>query len=78
MMLPFDGEHLFEIIHKVISKNPAPINQRYSQELRDLISELLCKDPERRPTIGEVIQKRIIKDAITEFKEGLKTSKYKN
>jgi serine/threonine protein kinase len=35
----------------IIKDNPPPIEQDYSQELKDLISCMLIKDPEQRPSI---------------------------
>ena len=51
--LPFNGNASYSAI---INDDPSPIEQDYSQELKDLISSLLIKDPDQRKSIKELIQ----------------------
>lgn len=55
-------------MQKAIIDDPAtPIEQDYSQELKKIISQMLIKDPEERPSIKELIQVKIIRDSIISF-----------
>jgi serine/threonine protein kinase len=50
--LPFNGETSSSKILAIINDPHTPIeNKSYSQELKDLISCMLIKDPEQRPSI---------------------------
>ena len=42
---------------------PIP-HEHYSDELKDIINKLLTKDPEQRPTIQELTEVPIIKNAL--------------
>jgi NIMA (never in mitosis gene a)-related kinase 1/4/5 len=52
--LPFKGETSSAEILAIINDPLAPIEQDYSQELKDLISSMLNKNPEQRPSLNEV------------------------
>ena len=54
--LPFNGNASYSIILAIINDDPSPIEEDYSQELKDLISSLLIKDPDQRKSIKELIQ----------------------
>jgi serine/threonine protein kinase len=50
--LPFNGVNQLALINAIIKDPHAPIdNKDYSEELKDLISCMLIKDPEQRPLI---------------------------
>jgi serine/threonine protein kinase len=48
---PFKLEPSNAMINSIINDPPSPIEDDYSQELKDLISCMLIKDPELRPSI---------------------------
>jgi serine/threonine protein kinase len=50
--LPFKGETSKAKTNAIINNPHIPIEQDYSQELKDLISCMLIKDPEQRPSIN--------------------------
>jgi serine/threonine protein kinase len=53
---------------KAIINDPVtPMEQDYSQELKDLISTMLIKDPEQRPSIQQLIKVKFIRDEIISF-----------
>jgi NIMA (never in mitosis gene a)-related kinase len=54
--LPFNGNAAHSIIQAIINNDPSPIEQDYSQELKDLIRSLLIKDPDQRKSIKDAIQ----------------------
>ena len=50
----FDGQSLNGLASKIMRGTYAPINSKYSQGLRDLISCMLKKEPGERPTLAQV------------------------
>ena len=53
--LPFKGEAASSTILAIVNDDPSPIEQDYSQELKDLIRCILIKHPDQRPSINELI-----------------------
>jgi serine/threonine protein kinase len=53
------------MINSIINDPHTPIKQKYSKELKELISRMLIKVPEQRPSIKQLIQVQIVRDAIT-------------
>ncbi|XP_056114549.1 uncharacterized protein LOC130090927 [Rhinichthys klamathensis goyatoka] len=51
--------------------NPLHISERYSQELRELIKEMLSSDPEDRPSADEILAKPFLTDAVKRNKRFL-------
>ena len=63
--LPFSRENNGATANAIINGPHAPITQsQYSNELKFLIDELLIKNPDGRPSIEELIDEPIIKNAI--------------
>jgi len=55
--LPFKGETSEASIYAIIKDPHTPIESKdYSEELKYLISCMLIKDPEQRPSIKQLIQ----------------------
>ncbi|XP_051744605.1 probable myosin light chain kinase DDB_G0271550 isoform X2 [Ctenopharyngodon idella] len=53
------------ILHAVsMTGNPPPISERYSEELRELISQMLSRDPKDRPSAEEILAKPFLTDAV--------------
>jgi serine/threonine protein kinase len=52
--LPFDGDNLSTMLNAILTLEPA-IPPHLSPELRDLLQQLLIKDPEHRITIGAIM-----------------------
>jgi NIMA (never in mitosis gene a)-related kinase len=52
---PFDGPNMPALMQSIIHGRFAPIGARYSDDLKALIADLLSKDPERRPSINELL-----------------------
>ena len=56
---PFSGIHALAILAKVLFEEIVPLRSRHIAtpvELSDLITRMLSKNPEARPTAGEVVQ----------------------
>lgn len=63
--LPFSREFNGAIAHAIINEPHPPITQsHYSNELKFLIDDLLNKNPDRRPSLEDLIEEPIIKNAI--------------
>jgi len=59
---PFSGERIAEVIGQHINVVPAPASERGAQipaALDELISQLLAKDPERRPASAAEVRQRL-------------------
>lgn len=48
--------------------NPPPISDRYSEELRELIRQMLSCDPKNRPSTEEILAKPFLSDAVNRNK----------
>jgi serine/threonine protein kinase len=65
LRLPFYNEQTGATVAAIVSKPHDPIPHKlYSDELKEIINQLLTKDPEQRPSIQELIKVPIIRDAI--------------
>lgn len=45
---------------KIMYEDFPPISNAYSEDVRELVGELLHKDPAKRPSAKEVLQKKFI------------------
>lgn len=66
---PFDANSATELLTKVMKHDLAPLPTSFSKELRDLVKEMLLKDPSLRPTAEEILKRTFIQDAIKELVE---------
>ena len=73
---PFKGERPSVLFNAIINDPPTPMEQNYSQELKDLISSMLIKDPEKRPSIQQMIKVKIIRDAFISFVKEFEGNEY--
>ena len=48
---------------KILRGSYPPISNRYSYDLRNLVSSLLRKNPRERPSLNSILSKRFIKKA---------------
>lgn len=53
---PFNAESLHGLALKIVRGQYSPIPERYSGDVKNLIKTLLNVDPQRRPTIHEVLR----------------------
>ncbi len=49
-------------MHKIIYSEPTPINKNYSQEIRSVVEECLRKEPENRPSMKELLQRKYLRN----------------
>lgn len=52
----------------------APIPSEYSEQLRELVTALLCKDPERRPDVEHVLQMPFVRSHVKQYAEHVRTA----
>ena len=64
---PFDGKTIVELIEKIQTKDILPIPKTYSDDLKNLISKLLCKNPNNRPSIKEILEYDFIINKMNKF-----------
>ena len=65
--MPFDATSLPLLYVKIIRGSYTSVPTSFSKELRSLINSLLIVDPEKRPTINEILRLPIIKSRIKNF-----------
>lgn len=62
--VPFDAANITQLAQK-ICKMPAPqVPSEYSQQLRDLASEMMTRSPSARPKADAIVNKAFIQDAV--------------
>lgn len=67
LAVPFRAQDLKSLI-KAISNTPVPaVPSVYSAELRQLVTDMMQKDPQRRPTVGQLVTLPIIQAAIRDM-----------
>jgi len=52
---------------KIVKTPHNPIPKRYSKELRDLVDDMLSKDPAKRPTTRSILDMPFIEKYMAEF-----------
>ena len=67
LKLPFRGQNQFVLQRKIIECKYSPIPVRYSDDLRNLVEEILVVNSAQRPSIYQILAKPIIKKRITNF-----------
>ena len=67
LKMPFDANSLPMLTLKIIKGNYAPLPQRFSHDIRDLVSQLLNVEPEKRPSIDEILKVPFIKNRISNY-----------
>ena len=60
----FEASNLPALVMKITKGNFAPISERYSEDLRNLIESMLHLDPAQRPTINDIMAQPIVAGAL--------------
>lgn len=58
----FDANSMKGLVLKILKGSYPPISSTYSEDIRNLVSELLTKDPGKRPSIREILEKPFLKE----------------
>ena len=63
----FDSNSMKGLVLKILRGNYPEIPSHYSQDLKDLISEMLIKDPAKRPSIRKIVEKDFLWSRISQL-----------
>lgn len=55
--MPFDAPNIPGLVQKIIKAPVPPVPATYSAFLRELVGQMLTRNPERRPSPEEILQK---------------------
>eukprot|EP01016_Furgasonia_blochmanni_P037671 TRINITY_DN4461_c0_g1_i5.p1 TRINITY_DN4461_c0_g1~~TRINITY_DN4461_c0_g1_i5.p1 ORF type:complete len:639 (-),score=39.67 TRINITY_DN4461_c0_g1_i5:980-2896(-) len=61
---PFQGESLISLGMRIVQGSYNPIPGHYTKELKDLIARMLNLDPERRPSVTEILESPLIQSRL--------------
>ena len=67
LKMPFDAGSLPMLSLKIMRGNYPPPPSCFSQDLRNLVSQLLATDPAKRPKVDDILKNPIIKNRISHF-----------
>lgn len=59
--VPFNGQNVDEVSKNVRTRRPKKIPSFYSDDLRNLVTDILTKNPRKRPTINDILSRPILK-----------------
>lgn len=67
---PFPSWDSFALLYKITKGSYKPIPDTYSEPLQNLVSSLLTVDPEKRPTVDEILATDLLRDKVSEYVKG--------
>lgn len=53
--VPFDAPNIVTLVKKICNSDPRPVPQVYSSELRALLTRMIAKSPDDRPSSAEIV-----------------------
>ena len=65
----FTADNLLGLVFKIVSDTWEPIGDRYSKEMSTLIEMLLEKDPNKRPSVREILKMPLIREKAMQFQQ---------
>ena len=60
----FDANSMKALVLKILRGTYPAIPSTYSQEIRDIVAEMLQKDPQQRPSIRRILEKDFLNKRI--------------
>lgn len=66
ILLQFSAETPIQLIPKIIGGPYPPLPEHFSPELCELLSDILNKDPQSRPTASEILESPIMISCLLE------------
>ena len=63
----FDANSMKGLVLKILRGNYPPIPNTYSNELKEIIADMLIKDPAKRPSMRKVLEKEFISRRISKL-----------
>eukprot|EP01137_Pigoraptor_chileana_P022953 Opistho-2@7175 len=70
----FEGTNLPALVNKIIKGTFAPVKDSYSEEFRQLVNELLQRDPEVRPSADEILTRPVVQRLSSRSIGGLRSA----
>ena len=69
VLLSFPWNELFEkgLVLKILRGNYPDIPPNYSQDLKDLLADMLIKDPAKRPSMRKILEKDFLSKRISKL-----------
>ena len=67
LRLPFEAQHYNALAMKILKGTFPSIMPTYSKQLRDLITSMLSRKPQDRPSIVDILNKPFIKTRIEKY-----------
>lgn len=65
---PFDGSSMDDLLLRIIRGTYTPVSSTlYSTELRNLVTEMLKREPRDRPCVNNILRKQIMQERIRRF-----------
>jgi NIMA (never in mitosis gene a)-related kinase len=63
----FDAQNMKGLVQKILKGTYPPLPEVYSSDLKKLLSEMLIKDPNKRPSIKKILEMPFMKAKINEL-----------
>ncbi len=63
----FDASSMKGLVLKILRGTYPQIPSHYSNDLRDLLADLLIKDPHKRPSMRKILEKEILSKRISKL-----------
>lgn len=69
----FTGSDLGTLFRNIVRGIYKPLPTRYSQSLVELVKVMLRPDPNRRPTVAQILAAKVLQDDVTRYMEFIQT-----
>jgi hypothetical protein len=56
-----------QLCYNIINSNPLPPRSSFSPQMKELVKDILAKDPRKRPSVNNILSRSLIKDRIQNF-----------
>ena len=63
----FDANSMKGLVLKILRGSYPQIPAHYSQDLKDLLADMLIKDPEKRPSMRKILEKQFLSKRISKL-----------
>lgn len=64
LRVPFDAANLASLVDKICRTRVPPLPHKYSGELQQLLNEMLNRNPDNRPSAGEILQRPMMQNIV--------------
>ena len=63
----FDADSMKGLVIKILRGCYPAIPSTYSQDIKDLLADMLIKDPQKRPSMRKILEKEFLSKRITKL-----------